>query len=66
VREPFAGFIARGDFFEPKIDLGRLFGEAAGPKPVDEDACAVGFGGLFVDAFESDSQVNLLSWNQEP
>ena len=33
-----------------------LFGEAAGPEPVDEYARAIGFGRLFVDAFESDSQ----------
>jgi hypothetical protein len=35
-----------------------LFGEAAGPEPVDENSCAVGFGGLIVDTFESDGQVD--------
>ena len=34
--------------------MGLLFGEAAGPEAVDEDAGAVGFGGRFVDALELD------------
>jgi hypothetical protein len=58
VCEPFAELVAWGDFFEPEIDLGLLFGEAAWPKPVNQDARAVGFGGCFVDTFESGGQMD--------
>ena len=32
VREPFAEFVAGGDFLEPQVDMGLFFGETAGPE----------------------------------
>jgi hypothetical protein len=54
VAKPFTKVIGGGDFFQPQVDVGLLFGEASGPEAIDEDAGAVGFGGVFVDALELD------------
>ena len=54
VGEPLAQRIGGGDVLEPEVDAGGGFGEAAGPEAVDEDAGAVGFGGVGVDAFGGD------------
>lgn len=52
VGKPLAQLAAGSDFLEPEVDASLLFGKAARPEPVDEDARAIGLGGLFVDALE--------------
>ncbi len=52
VAEPLAELGAGSDVFEPEVEVGLLFGEAAGPEAIDEDAGAVGEGGWVVHALE--------------
>ena len=56
VSEPLSQIVGGCDLFEPQVDAGLFFGEAARPEPVDENASAVVFRGVVVDSFDSDGQ----------
>jgi hypothetical protein len=60
--EPLSEFRAGGDIFEPEVYVSSFFCEASRPETVDEDAGAVLFGWLFVDAFEFDHYRALAFW----
>jgi len=51
---PFPEFGGGGDVFGPFVEAGGFLFYSAGPEAVDEDADAVGFGGIGVDAFNVD------------
>jgi hypothetical protein len=56
VGEPLSQIVGGCDLFEPQVDAGLFFGQAARPEPVDENAGAVFFGGVVVDSFDLDGQ----------
>jgi len=52
--EPFPKFGARGDLFQPEIDLCFLFCQTARPKPVYENAGAILSVRLLIHPFDLD------------
>jgi hypothetical protein len=54
VAEPFPQVVARGDFFEPEVDLGLVFAQSPRPEPVDQDPEPVLSGRRIIDPLDRD------------
>ena len=52
MREPFAQFRTRRDFFHPGIEVRPFLGDAARPESVDQYSIAIGGCRGIVDAFD--------------